>query len=269
MTENTTASGDWDDWDDKPKKKRGKHHFKAWEDEIVKENWQTKTDEWIGEKIGRTAEAVARRRKALGFTKKSGRPAKKTRQDAIFTNPTEYNLSQLSKDDRLEFYKTKFTQNKRYQWLQRTLMDDELEYYRIKYIETIDSLDSISLQEEDLLHNMIMTEIQIIRLQVQVKDQLQQYYDNDDDEARPPPQWLYKDLSEAEARYVRYQEKLKLTREQRLKTDKEEKITIAAMVRSFLDAQNRQRAGEMAGQMSYGMKKCKDDMDKMQFLIGG
>lgn len=262
-----TSETDWDDWE-KPKKKN-KGHFKTWEDVIVKENWQTKTDEWIGEKIGRTAESVQRRRKSLGLIKKSGRPSKKTRQEAIFTNPTEYNLSQLSKDDRLEFYKTKFTENKRYPWLKRTLLKDEMEYYRIKYIETIDSLDSISLQEEDLLHNMIMTEIQIIRIQAQIKEQLEQYYDNDDEDARPPPQYLYKDLSEAEARYVKYQEKLKLTREQRLKTDKEEKITIAAMVRSFLDAQNRHKSGEMAGQMAYGMKRCKEDMDKMQFLLGG
>jgi len=268
-------SNGWDDWDDEESKRKKKdspprkNHFKAWEDETVKDNWQTKTDVEIGKMVGRTADAIQLRRKALGLKKKSGRPSKATRKKAIFTNPTEYNLSQLSKDDRLNFYKTKFTQNKRYPALQRTLMGDELNYYKAKYIETIDSLESISLQEEDLLHQMIMNEIHITRMRIQIKEQLEQYYDEDDDDKGPPAQWLYKDLSDAEGRYVKYQEKLKLTREQRLKTDSEEKITITSLVRAFLEAKNRKKSGDMAGQMDYFSTRCKSEMTKMQFLLGG
>lgn len=245
-----------------------KGHFTAWEDQIIRDDWQTHTDEEIGERIGRTAEAIARRRKTLGLSKKNGRPRKESRKRSILANPTEHSLAKLSKEDRTEFYKTKFDQNHRYGWLQETLMSDELEYYKLKYIETLDALDSLTHQEEDLIHQMIMKEIQIFRLQRQVKEQLERYYNDDDEERRPPPQYLYQDLDKAEAAYVKYQEKLKLTREQRLKTDREEKITIAAIVREYQDIKNRERAGEMAGQLSYYTDKCKEDMLKMQFLLG-
>lgn len=280
MTEN------WDDWGDeidvsieeppKPPKKTGtsesgpkKGRFKAWEDEIIREDWQTHTDEQIAEKIGRTLKAVERRRKILGLTKRNGRPTNEQRTEAIYTNPTEYNLAKLSKEDRISFYKAQFEKNPRYRWLTVMLMDDEVDYYKHKYIETIDSLDSITMQEEDLLHNMIMKEISIIRIQTRIKQQEQEWKDADDDNKPPLNMGLYRDLNDAEKQYVSYQEKLKLTREQRLKTDREEKITIAAMVRAFLDAKNKERAGKLAGQMAYSTSQCKDDMTKMNFLLSG
>ena len=270
-------SNDWDDWGDDPieekvksrKLSSGKGHFTAWEDQVIRDEWQTETDFDIGERIDRTEEAISRRRKTLGLSKKNGRPRRASRKAAILENPTEHSLSKLSKDDRIKFYKTKFDQNTRYGWLLRILLEEEMEYYKTKYIEIMDSMDSITHQEEDLLHNMIMKDIQIMRLQSQIKEQLERYYDEDEDERRPPAQYLYQDLDKAEQSYIKYQEKLKLTREQRLKTDREEKITVSSLVREFKDMEKRARSGAIAGTLSYFTQKCKDDMVKMEFLIGG
>ncbi len=269
-------SEDWDDWgeeepvEEEVEKTRSsrKGHFTSWEDQVIRDSWQTETDEEIGNRVGRTDEAIARRRKHLGLSKKNGRPRKASRKAAILENPTEYSLAKLSKEDRIAFYRTQFNKNLRYGWLLRILLTEELQYYKMKYIEVMDSLDSITHQEEDLLHNMIMKDIQIMRLQSQIKEQLEHYYDEDEEERRPPPQYLYQDLDKAEQAYVKYQEKLKLTREQRLKTDREEKVTVASIVREYQDAEKRSRGGEIAGQLSYFTQRCKDDMVKMNFLIG-
>jgi hypothetical protein len=269
-------SDDWDDWgddddpveEDRVQKKNRKGHFTAWEDQVVRDEWQTETDEVIAERIGRTAEAIARRRKHLGLVKKNGRPRKASRKAAILENPNEHSLSKLSKEDRIAFYRSKFNKNIRYGWLLRILLTEELEYYKAKYIEVMDNLDSITHQEEDLLHNMIMKDIQIMRLQSQIKEQLERYYDEDEEERRPPPQYLYQDLDKAETAYVKYQEKLKLTREQRLKTDREEKVTVTSLVREYQDAEKRRGGGQIAGQLSYFTQRCKDDMVKMGFLLG-
>lgn len=245
-----------------------KHHWKAWEDEVLKKSWENKSDKEIASTIGRTEAAVTRRRKLLGFSKKNGRPKSSTRRAAIFANPTEYSLAQLNKEDRIQFYKTQFEKNFRYGYLQRILMQDEIGYYKHKYIEFLDSIDTITLQEEDLVHNMIMTEIQILRIQEQIKDQLEIFRDGEESGA-PPPQYLYKDLSDAEDRYIKYQTKLNLTREQRLKSNREEKITITRMVQAFQDKKIRAEAGKTAGMFSYFAKQCRDDMDKMNFLLGG
>lgn len=245
-----------------------KHHFKTWEDQVIKQKWQTMTDESIANEIGRTADAVARRRKALGFSKRNGRPGKQTRAKAILSNPTEYSLALLSKEDRISFYKSQFNKNHRYPFLIKILMDDEVPYYKHKYIEFMDNVDSITLLEEEILHNMLMTEIHILRIQEQIKETVQAYRDNDDEDKRPPPQHLYKDLNEAETRYARYHKDMNITREQRLKTNREEKITITSMVSALQEAQNKHKAGQAAGLMSYFSKKCRDDMNKMDFLLG-
>jgi hypothetical protein len=286
MSDKDDWNDDWgDDWGDDnkievsleketPQSKRtragsSKGHFTAWEDQTIRDEWETSTDEEIGGRLGRTTEAISRRRKILGFLKGNGRPKKSTRKKAVFENPTDYSLSKLSKADRIEFYKVKFEQNHRYQWLLRTLLEDEIEYYKIKYIEILDSLDSVTHQEEDILHHMIMKEIQITRIQTQIKDALEDYLDRDgDDDRRPPPQYLYQDQDKAEQQYVKYQEKLRLTREQRLKIDKEEKITIASLVKDLLDKENRRKSGEIAGQLSYFTDTCRDEMLKNKFLIG-
>jgi hypothetical protein len=88
-------------------------------------------------------------------------------------------------------------------------------------------------------------------------------------DAKPPlNQQLYQDMERAEKQYVGYHEKLRLTREQRLKTDEEQRVTVSSLVRSFLDAKVRQEVGDMAGTMAYSTKKCKEDMKKRQFLLG-
>lgn len=245
-----------------------KHHFKAWEDQIIKEKWRTSTDEEIANEIGRTCEAIARRRKALGFSKKNGRPGKQTRAKAILSNPTEYSLATLSKDDRIAFYKSQFDKNHRYPFLIKILMDNEVPYYKHKYIEFMDTVDSITLQEEEILHNMLMTEIHILRIQEQIKEAVQAYKDDTEEDRRPPPLHLYKDLNDMESRYARYHKDMNITREQRLKANREEKITITSMVSALQDIKNRHKAGQSAGMMSYFSKKCRDDMTKMEFLLG-
>lgn len=244
--------------------------FQQWEDEIIRQEWQTTTDEEIAKKIGREIIAVAKRRKRLGLMKPNGRPDNTTRKDGIFAKPSEYSLAALSKEDRIQFYRTQFEKNFRYEYLEKILMKEELEYYKRKYIEFLDAIDTITLQEEDLLHNMIMTEIQMLRVQIQIKDALEQYQNDDDGEdKRPPPQFLYKDLNEMEKRYIEYQQKLNLTREQRLKANREETLNISTIVRGLLDKKNREESGRTAGTMAFFSKNARDDMNKMKYLLGG
>jgi hypothetical protein len=242
-----------------------KHHFKAWEDELIKQNWQTMTDVDLADKLNRTTLAISRRRKALGLSKKNGRPKAKTRKKAIFKSPNEYNLATLSKEDRIEFYKTKFDENPRYFQLVRILTPEELEYYRHKYIDFLDSIDTLSFQEEDLLHSMLMTEMQVIRIQESIREA---YDTKDDSESGRMSTYMFKDLNDAEQRYIKYQEKLNLTREQRLRNTKEQKVSVSTLVRAFLERKNREEAGKTAGILAHYQERCKEDMSKYKFLLG-
>jgi hypothetical protein len=249
-----------------------KGRWEAWEEQYLRSNYIKMTDREISEKLKRTEDGVYRKRKALGLSKGTGgRPSNKDRQVAN-NKPNEYALAQLSKEDRVKFYKSQFDRNWRYKHLCNVLMVGELDYYKHRYIDVIDSMDSITYVEEDLVHNMVMCDVQILRIQEIIKTELQAYKEaaaDDDDTRRPPAQYLYKDLNDAQNQYVKYQEKLNLTRQQRLKENKEESITISSIVTNLLDRRSRADADKLAGELDHFAKRCKTDMDKMDFLLGG
>lgn len=250
------------------KRKRKKIRYTEAEDAYLRDHWETSTDEEIAAALGRSVQSIGRRRKKLGLRKPEGRPTKESRKDAILAEPTEHNLSKLSKEDRIDFYKLNFERNPRYEWLCRTLLPEELEYYQTKYIETIDAMDTITYQEEDIVHSAIMKEIDVMRLQEQVKDAMKQYRDSEPDERKFVPQNMRQDLIKAEEQLLKMYEKLRITRQQRLQTDKEEKVNISSLVRSFLDKRNRAKGGKLAGEMQYFKDRCEEEMSKMDFLLG-
>lgn len=244
-----------------------KGRWEAWEEQWLRQHWTKCTDKQIAEKLNRDEASVTRKRKHLGLIKNNGRPSNDIRKQATLKNPTEYSLYNLDKEERIKYYKNNFSHNWRYKSLTRQLLQDELDYYRHKYITSMDSMDSITSLEEDLLHHMIVCEINIIRIQEQIKESIEKFKSGDDD--RPPSQFLYNDLDKAELRYVKYQEKLNLTRQQRMKHDTEEDITISTIVQNLMDKRARADADRLAGEMNFFKKRCKEDMGKMDFLLGG
>lgn len=243
------------------------YHYNPAEEEFIRDHWMTHTDEWIAGKLGRTKASVQRKRDMLGLKKPGGRPTKKAQERFILENPTISSMGNISKDRRLEFYKENFADaNIRYTQLCKELDEEELEYYKTRYISFIDSVDTLHINEEDMLHHMIMSDIVIHRIRSTMKRE-QDAWDNREEGARPP-QALFAELERAEQRYMKYHRELNLTREQRLKKDREEKINIASLVRSFQDKHRREESGRQAAAMEYNKKKCREDMSKFRYLLG-
>ena len=248
-----------------------KGRWESWEEQYLHANYMKMTDGEISEKLKRAEDSIYRKRKSLGLSKGTGgRPTNQDRQEGT-VRPNEYALSQLPKYERVKFYKSQFDRNWRHKHLVAVLLDSEMEYYKHRYIDVIDAMDSITYVEEDLVHNMVMNDIQIMRIQELIKTELQAYRDadGDDDARRPPAQYLYKDLNDAQNQYLKSQEKLNITRQQRLKENKEEDITISTIVQNLLDKRNRADADRLAGELDYFSRECKTEMDKMDFLLGG
>lgn len=247
-------------------KKRKSYHYTQDEVDYVQQNWNSMTDEDIAAELGRSVESVRRKRDELGLKKPGGRPSNRLREEYILANPTAANLATLSKEKKMEFYKKNFTKNIRHPQLLKELSLDELEYYKHKYIDFIDSVDTLTRNEEDMLHHMIMSDILIHRLRSTMKRE-QDEWDSGEDGARPP-QNLMGELERAEQRYMKYHKELNITREQRLKTEKEEKITIASIVRGYQEKQAREEAGRNAAILQYYKDKCRDDMSAHRYLLG-
>lgn len=244
-------------------KKNRKHHFDRAEEELLKRNYLFKTDEEIGKMLGRRAEAIKLKRKQMGLTKAKGRPAAGINKELILKNPTENTLSHLDKEERIDFFKKNFERNTRYTRLRKELDDDDLEFYKHKYVEFLDSVDTITPQEEDMLHHMIMEDIHVSHIRQRIKTEEEKANNGES----IFPMALYQELKNAQDRLVKYQQALRVTREQRLDTDKEEKITIVSLVKSFQDRRNKEEAGRQAGVMDNYKDKCKEEMLAWRYLV--
>ena len=244
------------------------YHYSEEENKFVKANWKTKTDEEIARILGRTAESVARKRKDLGLIKKHGRPSKKAIKEAKLErasqSPTDYNLGALDKNERLEIYKKNFNRNPRYHILQGELHHNEFEYYKHKYVEFMDSVDTITIQEEDALHHMIMADLQISRIRRRIKDMEEE----NDETDKPLIFGLYETLDKSEKKFMEYQKILRVTRDARLKESKEEKETFATVVNMYRSKQTREEMGRQAGLMGVYKDMCKDEMKASRYLLG-
>ena len=246
------------------------YHYTTEELLFIEHNWKTKSDKEIGRILSRTLESISRQRKKYGWMKAKGRPAKKTVDDALqalaSSNPMAFDmsLSGLSKEQRLEIYKTNFNRNHRYMYVKEELKDRELEYYKHKYVDFMDTVETITPQEEDALHHMIMTDINISRVRRHIKRM-----EDDSEDGNPMVFGLYDTLEKAEKRFVEYQKILNVTREKRLSKDKEQSETIATIVQAYRNKNARQELGRQAGLLQIYKEKCRDDMSSNRYLLGG
>lgn len=244
------------------------YHYSTEEEKFIKENWKTSTDIEIGKVLNKKPDSIKRKRKAMGLIKRSGRPSikevKQAKIEMAETTPSQLSLASLDKQERLEIYKKNFNKNPRYASLLQELHSGELELYKHKYIEFMDSIDTITNIEEDALHHMIMADITISRVRRMIK----QMEEEKENENQPLVYGLYETLEKAEKKWQDYQKLLKVTREARLKEHKEEKENFSTIVNAYRNKTIKQEMGDKAALMDYYKSRCQEDMKTRKYLLG-
>jgi len=254
-----------------------KYHYSDEEILFIESNWKSRTDKEIAQILGRSEESVARQRKKHGWSKRAGRPTKEEKEEALkesvsslsgpdsLTALQRISLANLDKGQRIALFKDNFSNHPRYNSLKQELSDEELELYVYKYVDFLESVDTMTPNEEDALHHMIMTDINISRIRRHIRraEQL------NEEDGPPMVHGLYETLEKSEKRFVDYQKILNVTRERRLSKDKEQTENIHTIVMAYKTDIARQEMGRQAGLMEIFKEKCKDDMDKFRYLLGG
>lgn len=250
-----------------------KYHYTDEELTFIEHNWKTHTDKEISQILGRTVESVGRQRKKYGWIKKNGRPSKEAQKNAAISADANYkttdylreiSFKNMDKNQRLEIYKQNFAANPRYATVKNELSDEEMKVYVHKYVDFMDAVDTMTPQEEDSLHHMIMTDINISRIRRHIRRA-----EEESEDGNPLIYGLYDTLEKAEKRFVEYQKILSVTREKRLQKDKEQKETIHTIVQTYKNKMAREELGRRAGLMEIFKEKCKEDMSTYRYLLGG
>lgn len=245
-----------------------KRRFDEDELKFIEQNYKFRTDKEIAKILNRTELSIARQRAIHKWKKDNGRPSQKKIKEETFRavsegiSPTSF--AGLTKEQRVEIYKQTFDKNQRYPMLMKELHKDELEYYKHKYIEFMLGVDTITLQEEDALHHMIMNDIYISRIRVKIKEM-----ENENESSGKMINYgLYGYLKEFEEKFLSYQKTLRVTREGRLKEDKEQKETFATLVQAYRNRATREELGNQAALMDIYKSKCQEDMKASRYLLG-
>lgn len=239
-------------------------HYDSTELDYIKRNWQFKTDKEIAKHLGRSEQSVSEKRVELGFKKIGGRPGLAASIDSLVNDGTEEALSHLSKKDRVILLKKHFNRNPRWPRLVEELGEVDLDFYKHKYIEFMETVDTLSVQEEDMLHHMIMSDLHISR----IRRQIRRAEDRETEEEIPIPAHLYMELKTAEERLVKYHQTLRITREQRLSKEKEEKVTLTGLIKAFEEKKAREEFGHQASVIEFNTDQARKQMNKMKFLLG-
>ncbi len=241
-------------------------HYDSTEVDYIKKNWQYKTDKEIAKVLGRSEQSVADKRGELGLKKIGGRPGLAATVQSLINEGTEEALSHLSKKDRVALLKQHFNKNPRYLRLKEELTDVDLEFYKHKYIEFMETVDTLHIQEEDLLHHMIMCDLHISRVRRQLKRAEEKEEESED--GQPIPAHLYMELKVAEERLVNYHKTLRITREQRLSKDREEKVTLTGLIKAFDEKKAREEFGHQASVMEFNTDQSRKQMGKLGYILG-
>lgn len=243
-------------------------HFDADELKFIEQNYRFRTDKDIAKILNRTEKAIARQRDIHNWKKDNGRPSQKTVSEntikAIAENGPAFSFAGLTKEQRIEIYKQNFDKNPRYPILVQELHKEELDYYKHKYIEFLDGVDTITLQEEDALHHMIMADVYISRTRRKIKDMETEHQEM----KKPLVFGLYEMLDGFETKFMKYQQILRVTREGRLKEDKEQKETFATLVQIYRNKATREEMGNQAALLDLYKNKCSEDMKASRYLLG-
>lgn len=249
------------------------YHYTDEELTFIEGNWKTHTDKEIAQILGRTVESVGRQRKKFGWIKRNGRPSADDKKKAAVSSDATYDTSNfmreisfanMDKDQRLAIYKQNFAANPRYSTVKDELTEIEMKVYVHKYVDFLDAVDTMTTQEEDSLHHMIMTDINISRVRRHIKKT-----EEESEDGNPLIYGLYDTLEKAEKRFVEYQKILNVTREKRLAKDKEQKENIHTIIQTYRNKMARQELGRRAGLMEIFKEKCQEDMSKYRYLLGG
>lgn len=246
-----------------------RNHYTKEEIKFIELNWRFKTDKEIGRILGRSENSVILQRKKFGWVKANGRPPDdfvlQGKVDTVVENGfTPISMATLDKDQRLELYKQNFNKNPRFGALLVELHKAEMEYYIHKYVEFMSSIETVTIQEEDALHHMIMADISISRIRRRIK----QMEDTNHEDDTPLMPGMYDALDKAEKKFMEYQKILRVTREGRLKEDKETKETFLSLVQMYKQTSAREEMGRQASLMKIYQDKCKEDMKASRYLLG-
>jgi len=208
--------------------------FSKQEDDFIKKNYLTMTDEQIGVALKRTPKSIVNRRVKLSLTDKQ---KNKFVTPAIKDNRSSY-LSSLSETEKSEFLKKELRASALYGQIKEVLDKKDLDFYEAKYVDFMSdpSIETVTSMEKDTLHEMTMAQLRIFR-----------YMREEQDEHR----FMAKEIKEMQDVVAHCQESLNVQRKQRLKNSNDQATNFSSIIKELKDPNVRREVGYEAAMLKF------------------
>lgn len=245
--------------------------FEDWELAFIKANYLKMTDKQLASELRRNLAGISKKRKDLGLVKGNGRPNNDKRKFTDQQNVRgdfrsgEYEIvreeyKKLTKDQKKKLFQSRFEHTKRYQQLQETLDEDELDFYTERYLDYINTWETLLTTEEDTLH-LAITEL------IRANRMLKRQKEMRDENKEIPIDLFDRQYKECVQTYSKLMGDLSGTRQQRLNTNREEKLTLDKVVQGLQDEEIRRKAGKEAAIIEAAKKATATNMRTKNYLI--
>lgn len=239
--------------------------FSKEEDDFLMHNHSTMTDKQLAEALGRTVKSVTNRRDKLGLTTNRNKPK-------LTKNYREAYVASLDDKDRKKFFEKEVQSSEQYRSMFDALDEHEHKYYVEKYVDFMSdpTIETMTAMEKDALHQLILSELRIVRHFREEKAYNDKIKDWDPANGKPPPPISRaKEVRECQEVVIKMQTSLMVERKQRLKDLSDQSITFTSLIKEMKDPRNRNRFGIEATMLKVIAEKTYNDKVKSKNIISG
>lgn len=219
-------------------------------EQFIRDNYLKMTDAVLGKRLKIPRGTIAKWRVRLGLSKRGATPQKHDKN--ITKDKRAVNLKRMTDEEKKAYYLKQLRARPRYNLMKDGMSPEELKFYEEKYIEYFASpdIETITVQEEDDLHEMTIQQIRILRLQKDEQDSRnqsatgQQLVDNS------------KQIKEATELVLKFKTMLDLERKQRLQRQEDSATNFTTLVKEINQRHTRILVGEESTMLKFRMEEA-------------
>jgi hypothetical protein len=238
-----------------------KHVLTPKKEQYIRDNYLKMSDLKMSKHLRTPRSTVTKWRLRLGLNKRGAGP-KKTDKKITKARPQQVNLKRLSDEDRRKFFLQQLRTRPRYDLM--SLTKPEMRFYEEKYVEYFSNpdIETITVHEEDDLHEMTILQIRIMRLQKEEHDSRMNSTPNmaivDNS----------KQIKDAMDDFLKLKKSLDLERRQRLERQEDSATNFTTLVGEINKDHTRALVGEEATMLKFRMEESLNQLIQHERILG-
>ena len=227
--------------------------WESWQIDYLNQNFRSMTDKEMGAFLERTPESIMQKRRKLGLKKD-----KASAEESIEATVAVHNevrgttaLHDLTESQRRAELSNILLSSPIWAECKDMFDTNEMEYYKTRWIDFRMTYDSLNPVELDTLHVMLVALLRLNRYQ-KLEKSLRNEFTGPADEMKNSLVSVHREIKEMNEVYMKAMSTLSVSRDQRIKREGEQKVTLLTLLREL--------------ELKEGREKMARESDALKFI---